>query len=137
VRRSSEKIEIGIERFIEWLIITASKFYDWRERYGKVNDHNGWVPPRLLAGGLEKARYSWLPTPNPLESYCRLTFMMLDANVVVVSPSSVWRMLGQTGLLSKWSGRPKKFIRVSGMTHVRTSPIILNRTENWNVGRNR
>ena len=20
------------------------KFYDWRERYGKVNEHNGWVP---------------------------------------------------------------------------------------------
>jgi hypothetical protein len=20
-------------------------FYDWRERYGKVNEHNGWVPP--------------------------------------------------------------------------------------------
>ena len=22
------------------------KFYDWRERYGKVNEHNGWVRPR-------------------------------------------------------------------------------------------
>jgi hypothetical protein len=31
-------------RFIEWLDITASKFYDWRERYGKVNEHNDWVP---------------------------------------------------------------------------------------------
>jgi len=27
-----------------WLDIAASKFYDWRERYGKVNEHNGWVP---------------------------------------------------------------------------------------------
>ena len=27
-----------------WLDITASKFYDWRDRYGKVNEHNGWVP---------------------------------------------------------------------------------------------
>jgi len=27
-----------------WLDISASKFYDWRERYGKVNEHNGWVP---------------------------------------------------------------------------------------------
>jgi len=24
--------------------ITASQFYDWRERYGKVNEHNGWFP---------------------------------------------------------------------------------------------
>ncbi len=44
VRRWSEKTEIGAGRFIRWLDITASKFYDWRERYGKVNEHNGWVP---------------------------------------------------------------------------------------------
>jgi hypothetical protein len=30
---------------------------------------------------------------NPLEGYRRLTFMMLDADVVAVSPSSVWRVL--------------------------------------------
>jgi hypothetical protein len=24
--------------------VTASNFYDWRERYGCVNEHNGWVP---------------------------------------------------------------------------------------------
>jgi hypothetical protein len=44
VRRWSEKTELGAGRFIKWLDITASKFYDWRERYGKVNEHNGWVP---------------------------------------------------------------------------------------------
>jgi hypothetical protein len=48
VRRWSEKTKIGAGRFIGWLDITASKFYDWRERYGKVNEHNGWV---LLAMG--------------------------------------------------------------------------------------
>ena len=41
VQRWSEKAEIGAGRFIDWLDITASKFYDWRERYGKVNEHNG------------------------------------------------------------------------------------------------
>ncbi len=44
VRRWSENTQIGAGRFIGWLNITASKFYDWRERYGKVNEHNGWVP---------------------------------------------------------------------------------------------
>ena len=34
--------------------------------------------------------------------------MMLDADVVAVSPSSVWRVLGQAGLLSKWNGKPSK-----------------------------
>lgn len=32
---------------------------------------------------------------NPLEGYRRLTFMMLDADIVAVSPTSVWRVLGQ------------------------------------------
>src|SRR5580704_9958702 len=30
--------------------------------------------------------------------------MMLDADIVAVSPSSVWRVLGQAGLLSKRNG---------------------------------
>jgi hypothetical protein len=36
VRRWSEKTEIGAGRLIGWLDIAASKFYDWRDRYGKV-----------------------------------------------------------------------------------------------------
>jgi transposase len=44
VRRWSEKTEIGTGRFIEWLDMTVTKFYDWRDRYGNVNEHNGWVP---------------------------------------------------------------------------------------------
>ena len=44
VRRWSEKSEIGVGRFTAWLGVTSSKFYDWRQRYGRVNEHNGWVP---------------------------------------------------------------------------------------------
>ena len=44
VRRWSEETEIGAGRFVGWLGVTGSKFYDWRERYGRVNEHNGWVP---------------------------------------------------------------------------------------------
>jgi transposase len=36
VRRWSEKTEIAAGRFIGWLDVAASKFYDWRERYGRV-----------------------------------------------------------------------------------------------------
>jgi len=34
--------------------------------------------------------------------------MMLDQDVVAVSPSSVWRVLGQAGLLAKWNGAVSK-----------------------------
>src|ERR1700704_341680 len=45
---------------------------------------------------------------NPLEGYRRLTFMMLDADIVAVSPSDVWGVLGQAGLFKKWNGKPSK-----------------------------
>jgi hypothetical protein len=45
---------------------------------------------------------------NPLEGYRRLTFMMLDADIVAVSPASVWRVLSRAGLMRKWSGKPSK-----------------------------
>src|SRR2546422_9613939 len=32
--------------------------------------------------------------------------MMLDADVVAVSPSSVWRVLHQAGRLARWKGKP-------------------------------
>ena len=44
VRRWSERTEISAGRFIELARHHASKFYDWRECYGKVNEHNGCVP---------------------------------------------------------------------------------------------
>jgi putative transposase len=34
--------------------------------------------------------------------------MMLDADIVAVSPSSVWRVLSQAGLLRKWKGTASK-----------------------------
>jgi len=108
VRRWSENTEIGAGRFIEWLDITASKFYDWRERYGKVNEHNGWVPRDLWLEDWEKQAIIGFHLKNPLQGYRRLTFMMLDAGIVAVSPSSVWRVLSQAGLLSKWNGKPSK-----------------------------
>jgi putative transposase len=108
VRRWSEKTDIGAGRFIGWLDITASKFYDWRERYGRVNEHNGWVPRDFWLEDWEKQAIIGFHLKNPLEGYRRLTFMMLDADIVAVSPTSVWRVLGQAGLLSKWNSKPSK-----------------------------
>jgi transposase InsO family protein len=94
--------------FIVWLGVAASKFYSWRQRYGKANEHNAWVPRDFWLEDWEKKAIVDFHLKNPLEGYRRLTFMMLDQDVVAVSPSSVWRVLGQAGLLSKWNGEPSK-----------------------------
>jgi putative transposase len=108
VRRWSEKTEIRTWRFIRWLGVTSSKFYNWRERYGKVNEHNGWVPRDFWLDEWEKQAIRNFHLKNPLEGYRRLTFMMLDGNIVAVSPSSVWRVLSQAGLLGSWNRKPSK-----------------------------
>jgi hypothetical protein len=100
VGRWSEATGIGAARFIEWLAIGAGKFYDWRDRYGQVKEHNGWVPRDFWLKQWEKKAIIDFHLNNPLEGYRRLTFMMLDQDIVAVSPSSVWRVLGQAGLLS-------------------------------------
>jgi len=45
---------------------------------------------------------------HPLEGYRRLTFMMLDADVVSVSPTSVYRVLKQAGLMNRHHPGPSK-----------------------------
>ena len=98
VRPWSEKAEIGVGQFIPWLGVTASKFYDWRQRYGCVNEHNGWGFPAISGWSRGKEAIIGFHLQNPLEGYRRLTFAVLDADVVAVSPASVWRVLKQGGI---------------------------------------
>lgn len=103
VQRWSERTEIGATHFIGWLGIAVSKFYHWRGRYGRVNEHNGWVPRDFWLQDWEKQAILDFQLEYPLEGYRRLTFMMLDHDIVAVSPASVWRVLHGAGRLSRWN----------------------------------
>ena len=83
-----------------WIGITRSKYQDWVLRFGKVNEHNAWVPRDHWLTEEEFARICNFARQNPLEGYRRMTFMMLDADVVACSPSSVYRVLKKAGLLA-------------------------------------
>jgi putative transposase len=73
-----------------------------------VNEHNRWVPRDFWLEDWEKQAIIAFHLKNPLEGYRRLTFMMLDADIVAVSPASVWRVLSRAGLMRKWRGKPSK-----------------------------
>lgn len=83
-----------------WLGITRSKYHDWVARFGKVNEHNAWVPRDHWLSDDEKSRICDFARLNPFEGYRRLAFMMLDADVVACSPASVYRVLKRAGLLA-------------------------------------
>lgn len=89
-----------------WLGIAQSKFSDWKTRYGKVNEHNGWVPRDHWLEDWEKQAILDFERMNYLEGYRRLTFMMLDADLVAVSPSSVYRVLKNAGRIGRSTNKP-------------------------------
>ena len=103
INRWSNRAGIPGDQFIRWIGIVPSKFYDWKRRYGKVNEHNSWIPRDFWIEEWEKQATIDFHYSNPNEGYRRLAFMMLDADIVAVSPSSVYRILSAAGLLRQWN----------------------------------
>lgn len=89
-------------------MISSSKYYNWKERYGKANEHNGLIPRDFWLEDCEKQAIINFHYEYPLEGYRRLTFMMLDSDIVAVSPSSTYRVLSDAGLLKRWNNRTTK-----------------------------
>jgi transposase InsO family protein len=103
VRYWSDRAELNKQTLIRWIGISRSKFYHWRKRYGKVNEHNRWIPRDFWLADWEKQAIVDYFLDHPGQGYRRLTYMMLDANIVAVSPSTTYRVLGRAGLLKRWN----------------------------------
>jgi len=108
VRRWNQRTEIPAGQFIGWLGITSSKLHDWRNRYGKVNEHNAWIPRDWWLEDGEKQAIIRFSFEYPLEGYRRLAFMMLDRDVAAASPSSVYRVLKAAGRIGRSTNKPSK-----------------------------
>ena len=105
--------------------LSRSKYYQWRDRYGKANEHNVLVPRDHWLEQWEKDAIVDFHHQFPLEGYRRLTFMMLDRDIVAVSPSSTYRVLKGAGLLDSW--KPKSSFKGTGFVQP------LSPHEHWHV----
>ena len=108
MREWSQKTEIPATRLVGGLGLTRSKYYDWRRRYGKVNEHNAWIPRDHWLEDWERDAIVAYHLNHRDEGYRRLTYMMIDADIAAASPSSVYRVLKGAGLLSRWNRSPSK-----------------------------
>lgn len=108
VRYWSPRAEMTASRVVRWMGISASKYYDWQQRYGQTNGHNATMPRHFWLTEVEKAAILAYQLDHPDEGYRRLAYMMLDEAVVAVSPSSVYRVLKAAGRLQKWAKSPSK-----------------------------
>lgn len=89
-------------KLLSWAGLSRSKYYEWKKRYGKENEHNGLVPRDFWIEAWEKDAILAFYLDHPLEGYRRITYMMMDLNIVAVSPSTVYRVLQGADMLRKW-----------------------------------
>ena len=62
VRYWTDRTELAASQLLHWLGIGTSKFHDWKDRYGKVNEHNGTVPRDWWLDDWEKRAISIITT---------------------------------------------------------------------------
>lgn len=74
VRAKSARTELPAKQLVKWLGIGMSKFYEWRNRHGKVNEHAALVPRDHWLEAWEKAAIVAFHAAHPLEGYRRLTY---------------------------------------------------------------
>lgn len=99
----TDRAELPAKALLGWLALPTSKFHHWKGRYGQANEHNGKIPRDFWLEDWEKQAILDFHDRHPLEGYRRLTFMMLDDDVVAASPASVYRVLKTAGRLDrKW-----------------------------------
>lgn len=89
-------------RLLKWLGLRSSKYYEWIKRYGRVNEHNGQIPRDHWLTDEEKQLIRGYYLEHEESGYRRLTYMMMDADVVAVSPTSVYRTLKAEGFLNRF-----------------------------------
>jgi transposase-like protein len=73
-----------------------------------VNEHNAYIPRDHWLEPEERQAIIDFHALFPLEGYRRLTFMMLDRDIVACSPASVYRVLKQAGLIGNRTSAPSR-----------------------------
>jgi transposase InsO family protein len=105
VTKWTAKAGLTAKRLLGWVGLSPSKYHAWTDRYGKANEHNGPVPRDHWLTADEKTAIVAFHREHPLEGYRRLTYLMIDRDVVACAPASVYRVLARNGLLSRWKPR--------------------------------
>jgi len=96
---------IAVTQLIKQIGINTATYYNWQERKecNHLEDKKpvGRNPMRLLYWEKENIRDFY--SEHQGKGYRRITYMMLDKNIVCVSPSTVYRFLRGEGLLYRWA----------------------------------
>jgi transposase InsO family protein len=110
---------------LKWLGLSTGKFHAWRHRKGAPNQHNGQLPRSSWTLEWERQAIIQAYCDNRKDGYRRLAYMLLDIGKVCVSPSTVYRVLSESGALRRWERTP------SGKGQGFTQPLKPH--EHWHI----
>ena len=104
VRHWNERTGHSIKSLLSQIGLRPGRYHDWRRRYGKVNEHNGLIPRDHWLEAWEKQVIVAYYKANADQGYRRLTYMLMDHDVVCVSPTTTYNVLRKAGLMGRRAG---------------------------------
>ena len=108
IRTWSAKCGLAENFFLERLGLSRCRLLDWKSRFGLPNRHNGLIPKENQLMQWERDAIVDFYSTHPLEGYRRITYMMIDEDVVATSPATVYRVLKHAGAMRKWNAGSSK-----------------------------
>lgn len=108
VKDTAIKSGFSTAQILRWFELHPSKYYEWNKRFGTSNKHNRTIPRTSWATLGEREAVLQYYFENPLEGYRRLSYMMIDDDVVALSPSTIYRILKDAGVLGKTTNNKSK-----------------------------
>ena len=103
VQYLKDRAGFPIKDSLKVLGLSKATFCRWAKDGGKPERDNVTVPKSHWLLPWEKEAIIAYKREHPEVGYRRLAYMMLDEGVVAVTPSSVYRVLKEAGLASKWT----------------------------------
>jgi len=106
--------------------LNEQKFYEWKSKFGEPFKHNGQQPRDFWLTEAEKATIIEYAKNQSKSGYRRMCYEMIDADMVAVSPTTVFRILRDNGLLNRYP-RPSPTKKGTGFEQ----PLKPN--EHWHI----
>lgn len=103
-----ERTEFPERFFLERIGLARRRILNWRSRYGRRNKHNARIPNANQLEDWEKEAIVRYYLDHPLEGYRRVTYMMIDEDLVATTPATVYRVLKAAGVMRKWNRKASK-----------------------------
>lgn len=85
--------------FYTRLLLRSGRFSDWKQCYGKVNEHNGSIPRDHWLEQWERDLIVDFYLEKETDGYRRCCYMMIDQDLVYCSPATVYNVLKKAGAM--------------------------------------